>query len=310
MRKVPRWTFSGCYDKFITLEFEDRIANGDDDSLEIPERCFYKTKVVNLVLPDVPTKIGKEAFRGCHIKTLRLGFGTDSIADYAFYYNMFEVLDVPPTVNYMGLSFDRCCNVIMHTMTSPKVWGNANLGIALYYPKGCIYMGNQEFGAYKEYEIRVSESSVKLDMGETVQINGSVIVEDADPDVYEQLSHIVWESSDPSVATVDESGKVTAVGNGTAVITAYSSYKGGYGAKCLVTIGDISGIAETEMSDDVKVSVNNGIVSVSGADANSVVTILSVDGKKVLRTKEKTITGLASGLYIVSVANKNVKVKL
>ncbi len=307
VRKMQTGLFSG-YE--LTLEFEDRTANGEDDSLEIPEKCFYRTTVTNLVLPDVPTKIGKEAFRGCDIKTLRLGLGTDSIADYAFYDNRFEVFDVPPTVNYMCSNFAPFANVIMHTMTSPKVWGKTNKGIALYYPKGCVYTGNQEFGAYKEYEIRMSESSVKLGLGETAQINGKVIVEDADPDVYERLSHIVWESSDPSVATVDESGKITAVGNGTAIITAYSSYKGGYGAKCLVTAGDISGIAETGTSDDVKVSVNNGIVTVSGVNADSVVTVLSVDGKKVLRTKEKTITGLASDLYIISVGNKNFKVKL
>ena len=30
---------------------------------------------------------------------------------------------------------------------------------------------------------------------------------------------IIWESSDPSVAIVDESGMVISVGNGTAVIT-------------------------------------------------------------------------------------------
>ena len=60
----------------------------------------------------------------------------------------------------------------------------------------------------------------------------------------------------------------------------------------------------------MKVSANNGIVTVSGVDANSVVTVWSVDGKKVLRTKEKTITGLASDLYIISVGNKNFKVKL
>lgn len=297
----------------ITLEFEDRTANGEDDCLDFFWRSFYGTKIANLVLPDVPTKIGKEAFSGCGIETLRLGLGTDSIDDSAFYGNMFEVLDVPPTLNYMGYyRVGYGSNVIMHTMTSPKEWnkGYYSSGAVLYYPKGCVYTGNQRFNAYKEYEIRVSESSVKLDMGETVQINGSVIVEDADPDVYEQLSHIVWESSDPSVATVDESGKITAVGNGTAIITAYSSYKDGYGAKCLVTAGGISGIAETGMSDDVKVSANNGIVTVSGVDANSVVTVWSVDGKKVLRTKEKTITGLASDLYIISVGNKNFKVKL
>lgn len=43
----------------------------------------------------------------------------------------------------------------------------------------------------------------------------------------------VWSSSDPKIATVDQNGKVTATGKGTATITA--SY-GGFSAECKVTV--------------------------------------------------------------------------
>lgn len=46
---------------------------------------------------------------------------------------------------------------------------------------------------------------------------------------------VTWQSSNTAVATVDASGKVTAVGNGTAVITATTT-NGGYTASCTVTV--------------------------------------------------------------------------
>ena len=46
---------------------------------------------------------------------------------------------------------------------------------------------------------------------------------------------VTWESSDPNVATVDQSGKVTAVAQGTATITATA---GGKTATCTVTVTD------------------------------------------------------------------------
>lgn len=48
--------------------------------------------------------------------------------------------------------------------------------------------------------------------GETVQLNAQVVPAEISQEV-------TFESSNPSVATVDADGKVTAVGNGTAVIT-------------------------------------------------------------------------------------------
>ncbi len=54
----------------------------------------------------------------------------------------------------------------------------------------------------------------------------------------EQESAIVWESSDTSVATVDDEGVVTAIANGTAVITATT---GDYYASCIVRCVGVTG---------------------------------------------------------------------
>lgn len=48
---------------------------------------------------------------------------------------------------------------------------------------------------------------------------------------------LIWTSSNNSVATVDASGKVTAIKNGTAIITATTADGSGKSAKCNVTVG-------------------------------------------------------------------------
>lgn len=54
----------------------------------------------------------------------------------------------------------------------------------------------------------------------------------------EQIEATVWESSDPAVATVDEDGLVTAVANGTVVISASI---GDYTASCIVRCVNVTG---------------------------------------------------------------------
>ena len=66
-------------------------------------------------------------------------------------------------------------------------------------------------------------------IGDTVQLTVNVEPKDAGN------KKIIWTSSDPKVATVDETGKVTALAEGTAVITA-TTEDGSFTATCKVTV--------------------------------------------------------------------------
>mgnify|MGYP000948650467 CR=1 FL=1 len=61
---------------------------------------------------------------------------------------------------------------------------------------------------------------------------------------------VTWSSSNPEVAVVDQNGVVTAVGNGTAIITVVTE-DGNYTATCEVTvvIGDLNGNGRTDIGD-------------------------------------------------------------
>lgn len=73
--------------------------------------------------------------------------------------------------------------------------------------------------------IKITGESPSVMKGNTLQLTASFVPEDADVDP----EKVVWSSSDESVATVDQTGLVTAVENGQAVITAaYGDVEGTY----------------------------------------------------------------------------------
>lgn len=84
--------------------------------------------------------------------------------------------------------------------------------------------------SYPVTGIKVSSEGITLTKkDETAQLTAEVTPSYADN------KKVTWKSSDEKVATVDENGKVTAVGNGTATITA-TSVSGSYTATVSVTV--------------------------------------------------------------------------
>ena len=84
--------------------------------------------------------------------------------------------------------------------------------------------------SYPVTGIKVSPDTLTLTKkDETAQLTAEV------KPSYADNKRVTWQSSDEKVATVDENGKVTAVGNGTATITA-TSVSGSYTAAVSVTV--------------------------------------------------------------------------
>ena len=87
-------------------------------------------------------------------------------------------------------------------------------------------------------EITLNKSSLKLNEGDSETLVATVKPDDATDKT------VTWSTSDTSIATVDENGKVTAVKEGSATITAKA---GGKSATCAVSVsaheigGDIEG---------------------------------------------------------------------
>lgn len=95
--------------------------------------------------------------------------------------------------------------------------------------------------------VSLDKTSLELTEGETAQLNATVLPETA------TNRNVTWSSNAPGVATVDSSGKVTAVAPGTATITVTTA-DGGKTATCTVTVsryssGGGSSSSSTSLSD-------------------------------------------------------------
>ena len=125
-----------------------------------------------------------------------------------------------------------------HTFGDWKVTKQASIGVEGEKERICTACKYKETAtipaiyipSYPVTGIKVSPDTLTLTgKDETAQLTAEVIPSYADN------TRVTWKSSDENVVTVDEKGKVTAVGNGTATITV-TSVSGNYTATVAVTV--------------------------------------------------------------------------
>jgi len=93
--------------------------------------------------------------------------------------------------------------------------------------------------------VSVDKTSVTLNVNETTTVSATITPANSDN------KRVTWTSSKPSVATVSSSGVVTAVAEGSAVITVTTS-DGGYTASCNVTVKNSAPDPEPKLSVSTK----------------------------------------------------------
>lgn len=130
--------------------------------------------------------------------------------------------------------------------------------------------------------------------GETLQLTATIYPDSA------TNKTVTWKSSDKTVATVDESGLVTAVGNGTANITA-TTEDGNFKATCQVTVEipeltlflDKSELTLTQTEEQQKLTA-------TVSDTEEKVTWLSSDPFVATVTRDGTVTAIANGTATIT----------
>lgn len=130
--------------------------------------------------------------------------------------------------------------------------------------------------------------------GETLQLTATIYPDSA------TNKNVTWKSSDKTVATVDESGLVTAVGNGTADITA-TTEDGNFKATCQVTVEipeltlslDKSELTLTQTEEQQKLTA-------TVSDPEEKVTWLSSDPFVATVTRDGTVTAIANGTATIT----------
>ena len=142
---------------------------------------------------------------------------------------------------------------------------------------------------------------IRLNAGETAVINASVYPSSADNQTLD------WTSNDETVATVDAYGEVTAVGVGSAVITATTTDGSELSASCAVTVEMPSGI-EAVGCEGVRISTTNGRIVVSGLADGDGLTVTSLGGGLVYKGADKAVNVPVPGVYIVGIKGHYYKV--
>ena len=129
--------------------------------------------------------------------------------------------------------------------------------------------------------VSLDESSLYLKTGDAKKLTAVITPSNA------SNKGLTWTSSSPSVATVDSTGKVTAVGEGTATITVTTA-DGGHTATCVVTVSSM----------EMKVEVKEGITEVPDAfkDLES------------LNTPEKITTAMRTAITQLGILSGNTAV--
>ena len=201
-------------------------------------------------IPDGVTKIDQKAFYGCrYIETLTIPASVKEIEDSALG-NCYDIR----TINYLGtreqwkeviIGADNYMFALVNVGCADDtrcdhVWGEwVVVDAATTEKEGlekrvCSLCSAEEtrkipkLDIVKVTAIELSDSERTATVGTSFTITATVKPDDA-------LNRtIIWSSSDPSIATVDENGTVTAIAEGEVIITAESA--DGVKAECKVTV--------------------------------------------------------------------------
>ena len=210
IKRIENYAFNYCrnLESIVfpdTLEYISYQAFGDNHSL------------TNLVIPSSVNTIEGYCFAWCYsLKNLILNYGLKRLTYNAFYCcNKLESVTIPSSVCYIGSNcFGECSSLTSAVIEQTDGWYTDN-GENVY--KEVIsnpeLAARQLFNSNTSWNCRlvVSEIDVNdfivLAIGESKKLRVNLYPETA-------VGTVVYESLDPSIATVDENGVVTGVGNG------------------------------------------------------------------------------------------------
>jgi uncharacterized protein YjdB len=149
--------------------------------------------------------------------------------------------------------------------------------------------------------ITLNKTSLTLNSGNSETLSATVLPDDA------SIQEVSWSTSDSSVCTVDDHGKVTSVGNGSATITVMTP-DGSYTASCYVTVTTaVTGISLKKTSVQLTKGTKDTLVATIAPSDASIkdVTWSSSDDNVCSVDSSGNICAISAGTAEITVKTKD-----
>ncbi len=223
----------------------------------------------------------------------RKGEKKDSSTSYILYNKLLpdickEYKDKGSKVTFVDMKYDTWTSDCYNDTVHPNEKGNEIIGTSFgdAILDELLMINDSGDSSYVEpvhvSGIEISDSKLTLEAGLAKTISATVSPKNA------EAFTVLWSSSDNSIATVSDFGKITAVKEGTATITA-KSIDGGFEKNCTVTVTKSNEPAGTNV---FKTSFNNASDWTGNVDmisSNGFATSWGSSGKTVTITSANTV---------------------
>jgi len=219
------------------------------------------------------------------------------------------------TSSMSGATLNLSQSVPKHSELSFKGWSDSPGGQVRYLPGDAVtlYSSRPDLILYAVWgeksspsSITVQYDSLTIPVGSSVTLTAEVVPADSDHGT------LVWSSSDESIAVVSQDGTITALKEGTAVITV-STIDGSVYAQCSVNVvgsGDVVGTIGTDgggsvehnliEDDDGNTTVGNPIVVVVGESGS-----ITYDQEKLVMDAANNLVDSGEGPEIVVITTSS-----
>ncbi|MBR5802891.1 MAG: leucine-rich repeat protein, partial [Bacteroidaceae bacterium] len=244
---IGSYTFVGCT-SLTTITIPEGVTDIGGYTFK---NC---TNLASITIPKGVKTIWNDAFSGCSsLTSITIPEGVTSIGTYAFLdCSSLATVVLPKNLTTIdSKAFANCSkllNVYCYAPTVPKTKTDAFDNsypeyTTLHVPANALNAYKttapwSSFGKFETFEIIVNNitlnvSTTTITQGEELKLIATVTPDDAAD------KSISWSSNNTSIATVDKTGKVTAIAPGTATIIAMANDGSGVKASCEVTVNEL-----------------------------------------------------------------------
>ena len=307
--EIKNYTFHNCTG-LTAVTIPNSVTSIGDQAFE---DCTGLTEVA---IGNSVTSIGNDAFWNCRgLTSITIPNSVTTIGDNAFYYcsGLTSVIIGNSVASIGSCAFYYCSR--LKTITSlnpiPPTCSNNDSFSSDNYTEATLYVPKDSFAKYFVDDVWGQFTNIKKieTLVSSITLNKTALTLNSRCDYTLKatkspsnatIPNLSWESENPTIATVDQYGKVTGISVGTATITVRANDGSNVSATCKVTVNRIT-LSQTEATLPV-----NEIMTLSYSITNSTKTVTwstsdaNVAYVKTNRDGSATIVGMADGVAIIT----------